>query len=233
MLKQQKNNNGYVTMRTVDRKFRIGLPNRGRLSGLCREIFVNNLQLLGEEALTSRCYHFATNDGSAEIIFVRSDDIPRLVAEGHLDAGITGQDYVLESKLPLTELIDLNLCYGDVSVLVPDNSPITSVSELDGKVIATQLPVIAQAWLNEKQLTNATIMRNTGANEVYPFLGLADATIDVVSSGETARANNMKTLDVILPSSGRLFTSKAGLEANKAALDHLVERLKKEYLQVQ
>jgi ATP phosphoribosyltransferase len=211
-------------------KLRIALPNQGRLSAECRSIFINNLHILKSEASISRRYHYQSLDGAFEFIFARSDDLPRLVAMGVVDLCITGKDYVVESGADIAELLDIDLCAGDICVLVPKTSDLKSIKDLDNKTIATQLPNLAKNWLNRKRVKNFMILANKGANEVYPYLGLADATIDIVSTGKTARSNGLESIEIIMHSSGRLFSNNESLKRYPDKISWLIENLKKEYL---
>lgn len=213
-----------------ERIFRIGLPNRGRLGQLCRSIFINNLRMLPESAMDSRKYYHTARDGQSEFIFARSKDLPRLVSQGTVDACITGKDYVEDSGEKLKEIIDLDLCPGEVDILVPNNSQIRTPQELQGLTIATQLPRIAEKWVQENNLDRVAILVNEGANEVFPYLGLAHATLDVVSTGDTARANELIPIIRVLYSSGRLYTSEASYEDNSQKLDELANGLYLKYL---
>lgn len=202
--------------------FRLGVPNTGRLSQLVGYILANKLNIIDARALTSRRYvHIGSfRNSTIEVIFARSEDLPRLVNEKAIDACITGRDYVYENAEHLHETVDLKLCPGTVSLLVPKKSEFFSLHQLEGKIIATQLPKISRNWIRNNAI-NAKIRHNIGANEVYPYLGLADATIDVVSTGETAKQNGMHPVVKILSSSGRLFASERALNIHRDILDGL------------
>lgn len=214
----------------MNKKIRIGLPNVGRLSELTRSIFIDYLGLLPQSARDTRRYSMPSNDGVFEFIFVRSDDLPKLTEQGIVDLCITGKDYVLEMQTDLVELLDLGLADGTLKVLVPTDSDITEISDLQGKVIATQAPNLAKQWISQNNLSDITVRHNNGANEVYPYLGLADATVDIVTSGETARLNNLRELCDIVYSSGRFWANKQSYQQNRQLVDSLTDRLKKEYL---
>ncbi|HUC89341.1 MAG TPA: ATP phosphoribosyltransferase [Patescibacteria group bacterium] len=209
---------------------RIGLPNQGRLGDICRSIFIDSLHNLERDVMESRKYSHNSIDGKFEFIFARSDDLPKLLAQGVIDLCMTGKDYVIESEeKTLVELLDLDLCAGDISVLVPADSHIKNASDLEGVIVATQLPIIAQDWLETNQI-NAKLRVNKGANEVYPHLGLAEATIDVVSTGQTAQANGLVPIAFVMHSSGRLWTTENAHSKFRAEISELVKKLRKDYL---
>lgn len=213
-----------------ERLFRIGLPNRGRLGNICRAIFINDLRMLHESVMDSRRYFHDSRDRGVEFIFARSKDLPRLVAQGAVDVCITGKDYVEDSEQKLVELLDLDLCPGYVSILVPIYSGIKEITDLQDTIIATQLPNIAKRWLEKNNLTQTKILLNEGANEVFPHLGLAHATMDMVSTGDTAKANDLIPIIRVLYSSGRLFTNEDTYRRHKDHIDNLVASLTKRYL---
>jgi len=186
--------------------------------------------MLHESVMDSRRYFHYARDNSCEFIFARSKDLPRLTAQGVVDTCITGEDYVEESEQKLLELIDLDLCPGNVSILVPTGSKVREAIDLQGAIIATQLPNITKRWLEQNDLTETKILVNEGANEVYPHLGLAHATLDMVSTGDTAKANDLVQIIQVLYSSGRLFTTDSTYQHHKSRTDDLVGDLKERYL---
>lgn len=214
----------------LERSFRVGLPNRGRLGDLCRGIFINNLRVLHESVTDSRRYHHYSKDEKFEFVFARSKDLPKLQRLGIIDVCITGKDYVEDSGEDLMEVLDLDLCPGSVDLLVPFESKIRTPSDLEGLTIATQLPNIARHWLVANNLQTAQLLINEGANEVYPYLGLAHATIDIVSTGDTARINGLISMAHILYSSGRLFSSEDAYFHNRSQIDDLSGMLQERYL---
>lgn len=213
-----------------EESFRIGLPNRGRLGNLCKLIFIENLKMLHESVLDSRRYYHFSRNKKAEFIFARSKDLPKLQNQGIIDVCITGKDYTEESGENLIELLDLDLCPGVVSILVPVGSLIKKVGDLEGVTIATQLPNIAKRWICENNLQTTKLLINEGANEVFPHLGLTEATLDIVSTGDTAKANDLFPIIQVLSSSGRLFTSENSYNKYRSQIDDLVVSLRERYL---
>lgn len=187
---------------SADRPVRVGLPNRGRLHEL----------VLGH--ISSRCWiseehprrlWFLALNGAVELICVRSTDVPQLLDDGVLDLGITGSDYVTESGIKLQEILDLGYGTGLLSVLVAKDDPADNIEDLEKDVrIATQYPVSTLFYLRPL-LPELSIRTVDGAAEVYPHLGLCRAIVDIVSTGDTARANDMRSLYTLSEVSARVY----------------------------
>ena len=174
-------------------KLRIGVPSKGRLSDHARG-------LLQEAGLSFRRQErslFASVRGMpVEIIFLRTDDIPLLCAEGAIDLGITGSDRVLESGVDLTTRLPLNVGKCRLTVCVAESSPIESAAELDGCRIATSFPNITSSYLAQHK-AKAHLVPLSGSVEIMISLGVADAVVDLVETGSTLAANHLRILDEI------------------------------------
>jgi len=188
--------------------------------------------MLPESVIDSRRYFHDSKDGNTEFIFARSTNLPNLLFQEVVDVGITGEDYVKESGIELIELLDLDLCSGKVCILTPSDSSIKSPSDLKGLVIATQLPNIAKKWIKEAGLETTKILLMDGACEVFPHLSLAHATLDVVSTGDTARANNLLPLLEILYTSGRMYCKQSVYEKYAEEIENIISSLRKKYLKL-
>lgn len=174
-------------------KLRIGVPSKGRLSDHAKG-------LLQEAGLSFRRQErslFANVRGMpVEIIFLRTDDIPLLCAEGAIDLGITGSDRVLESGVDLTTRLPLNVGKCRLTVCVAESSSIESAAELDGCRIATSFPNITSSYLAQHQ-AKAHLVPLSGSVEIMISLGVADAVVDLVETGSTLAANHLRILDEI------------------------------------
>src|SRR5690606_7861633 len=114
--------------------FRIGIPSKGRLSELATEILQEGgLKFRRQD----RSLFARVRDMPIDITFLLADDIPVLCAEGAIDMGITGSDLVCESGVELVERLRLGVGKCRLAICVPDDAPIESPSQLDGKRIAT------------------------------------------------------------------------------------------------
>ena len=90
--------------------------------------------------------------------------------------------------------------------------------------------ILLRRWIDNNNLKSTNLLINEGANEVYPHLGLADATLDVVSTGDTAKANDLIPIINILYSSGRMFTSESSYAKYQPQIDFLINMLKERYV---
>jgi ATP phosphoribosyltransferase len=138
-----------------------------------------------------------------DVLLVRAADVPEYVQDGVVECGITGADLVRESGAEVDELLRLGFGACTLEAAVPAESPMRSLDDLDGVRIATVYPRLARQLLGERGL-EVELIRVTGSVEVAPRLGLADAIVDLVSSGSTLRTNGLRSL-------GALFSSQAVL----------------------
>ena len=172
---------------------RIGIPSKGRLSDLA-------IQLLKEAGLSFRRQHrslFArVRDEPIDIIFLRTDDIPVLCAEGAIDMGVTGSDLVMESQVDVDSRIELGVGKCRLALCVPEDSPVQAASELSGKRIATTFPKITQEYLDRNNAP-AHMVWLSGSVEIMISLGVADAIVDLVETGSTLAANRLRIIDEI------------------------------------
>ena len=134
---------------------------------------------------------------------MRAADVPEYVQDGVVDCGITGADLVEESGASVSELLRLGFGSCTLEAAVSAESPIVSLDELGGARVATVYPRLAERLLAERGLA-VDLVRVTGSVEVTPRLGLADAIVDLVSSGSTLRTNGLRSL-------GALYESEAVL----------------------
>lgn len=180
---------------------RIAIPAKGRL----REPTVALLEDagLGPEVPGERALAFPCRNAPVEVLLVRAADVPEYVQDGVVDCGVTGADLVRERGAAVSELLRLGYgsCTLDAAVL--QESPVQLLDDLDGLRIATVFPRLARELLAERGI-DAELIDVTGSVEVAPRLGLAEAIIDLVSSGNTLRTNGLRSL-------GSLFSSEAVL----------------------
>lgn len=167
---------------------RIGLPSKGRLSDLASE-------LLKEAGIKfrrqNRSLFAKVSDLPIEIIFLRTDDIPVLCAEGAIDMGITGSDLVAEAQAEIDTRLSLGVGKCRLAVCVPDSMEIDSPAELDGLRIATSFTNVTRTYL-EQHGARAHLVPLTGSVEIMINLGIADAIVDLVETGSTLAANRLK-----------------------------------------
>jgi ATP phosphoribosyltransferase len=140
-----------------------------------------------------------------DVLLVRAADVPEYVQDGVVDCGITGADLVYERAVQVDELLRLGFGACTLEAAVPEESPAQRLDDLNGLRIATVYPRLARDLLAEHEV-RVELVEVTGSVEVAPRLGLADAIVDLVSSGSTLRTNGLRSL-------GSLFSSEAVLVA--------------------
>ena len=127
---------------------------------------------------------------------MRAADIPEYVQDGVVDCGITGLDLVRERGAVVRELLPLGFGSCRLEAAVPEEAAIESLDELAGASVATVYPNLAKALLP----VGVTLVDVSGSVEIAPRLGLAEAIVDLVSSGSTLRTNGLRSLGVLLES---------------------------------
>ena len=169
----------------------------------------------------SRQLFAKTNDPEIELVFVRAQDIPNLVAKGATDLGITGYDLVRESGSDVVELLDLGFGYTKVVVAAHEKSGVESAKDIkSGMRVATEFPNVAGRYFTEKS-KKVEITRVTGAAEITPFIGVADLVVDISSTGTTLRTHGLQIIDTILESSARLIANRRSLREKKAKIEDI------------
>ena len=165
-----------------------------------------------------------------DLLLVRDDDIPGLVARGASDVGIVGGNVFEEAKRSdeadgavLLRALGFSRCR--LCIAVPKSEPYETPADLDGRSVATSYPAITRAWSEAKGAGLDTVMMS-GAVEIAPRLGIADAICDIVSTGATLDANGLRVAETIYESEALLVGRAAGLTpAKRAVLDALSARI--------
>ncbi len=186
---------------------RIAVPNKGRI----HEPSISLLERAGLhiENGSDRKLYAKTVDPDVTVVFVRAADIPEYIADGAADLGITGYDQVREAGHPnVVELLDLGFGTCRLVLAAPDDSGIESVADLEGKTVATEFPNVSYEHFAERGVEPA-IVEVTGATELTPHVDMADAIVDITSTGTTLRVNSLAEIDEVLASSVRLFASES------------------------
>lgn len=167
----------------------IGVPSKGRLSD-------PTLDLLKRAGIKfrrgARSLYAHCKKNPITLVFVRAEDIPILVAEGALHVGITGSDLIVEKKATVDTLMDVGFGECRLSIAAPIKQ-VTKISQLKNKRIATSFPIVTNKFFKENK-TPVKVFEVSGSVEVMIALGLADAIVDIVETGDTLRENG---LDVI------------------------------------
>ena len=163
---------------------------------------------------SSRSYYPTIDDDELECLLIRAQEMARYVEQGILDAGITGHDWILETQADVVEICEL--VFSKVSrrpvrwvLCVPNESPVQSVKDLEGKRIATEAVGLTERYF-AKHGVHARVEFSWGATEVKPPK-LADAIVEVTETGSSLRANNLRIVDEVLQSTTRLIANKNSL----------------------
>ncbi|HQP99315.1 MAG TPA: ATP phosphoribosyltransferase [bacterium] len=191
-------------------RLRLGIP-KGSLQESTMTLFARagfNITVNG------RSYFPTCDDEEIAPVLLRAQEIPRYVADGVLDAGITGHDWVVENKVDVIEVAEL--VYAKQSMrpvrwvlAVHENDEAKSVRDLEGKTIATEVVNITRDYLASHGV-NAKVEFSWGATEVkVPHL--VDAIVDVTETGSSLRENNLRIVDTVLESTTRLIANRESM----------------------
>lgn len=205
-----------------DKKLRFGLP-----KGSLQEATIEKMAKAGFNIqVSSRSYIPYVDDEELEIRLIRAQEISRYVEHGYLDCGITGHDWIIENGSKVHEVGEF--LFSKVSrkparwvLCVPENSPVKSVRDLQGKRIATEVVNLTKKYL-KKHGVKAEVEFSWGATEVKAH-ELVDAIVEVTETGSSLRANKLRIVDELLRSTPRLI-------ANRDAWKHNWKRQKIETL---
>lgn len=190
-----------------DGRLTVAVPSKGRLSE-------PSLRLCADAGLsfeaTERSLVVPCANAPVDLLLVRTDDIPEYVQDGVVDLGITGANLVLETGADVVEVLELGFGRCTLAAAVPDGASATRLGDLEGLRVATTYPVSTRALLAERGVA-VELVTISGSVEAAPRLGLADAIVDLVSTGSTLRANGLRRV-------GDLHASQAVLVSRRDAL---------------
>ena len=199
---------------------RLAIPNKGRIAAPVMELVEKSGLHLPETAGERRLIT-KTLDPHVEILFARPVDIPEYVATGAADLGITGRDMVIERGSDVKDLLDLGFGRAKVVLAVREDSEIHSVRDLAGAKVATEFPAITQNFF-KKQGVSVNVVVVGGACEATPHLGIADAIVDLSSSGTTLKTNRLRVISDVLETSTHLIANKESLRTKKEKIDEIL-----------
>jgi ATP phosphoribosyltransferase len=190
----------------MTRRLRLAIPNKGRLvdptvtllrdAGLVFEA--------GEGALVARVQNF-----DLDILFVRTNDVTEFVNDGVAELGVTGLDLVAEAGSEVPQLRKLGYGRCRLTIAVPNDSPFRAAEDLAGLRVATSHVNLTRRFFERRSIP-VRVVPVSGAAEVAPRLGLAEAIVDLVSTGSTMVVNGLRPIEEV-------FESEAVLLANAAA----------------
>jgi ATP phosphoribosyltransferase len=160
-----------------------------------------------------------------EVLFLRDDDVPEVVADGIADIGIVGENVLLEKDKPLQIVERLGFARCRLSIAVPKTVLYRAAVDLENRHIATAFPHILESFLTSKGVI-AHIHVISGSVEIAPGIGLADAIFDIVSTGSTLISNGLKEVETVLHSEAVLVTRKALDKTQTKQLNKLLFRIR-------
>ncbi|SEQ73039.1 ATP phosphoribosyltransferase [Natrinema salaciae] len=182
---------------------RIAVPNKGRL----HEPTIDLLERAGLhlENGADRKLYADTVDPEVTVLFARAADIPEYVSDGAADLGITGFDQVREARVDdVAELLDLEFGRCRLVLAAPEDGDIDAVEDLTGATIATEFPNVTTDFFADTSV-DPDIVEVSGATELTPHVEMADAIVDITSTGTTLKMNRLAVVEEVLASSVRLF----------------------------
>ncbi len=187
---------------------RLGLP-KGSLQQPTFELFSHAGYSI---SVGARSYYPVVDDEELECRLLRPQEIPRYVADGVLDAGISGLDWIRENRADTVEVAELVYAKQTAApvrwvIAVAADSPIRSVADLPGKRIATELVNVTKDFLAQHGV-QAVVEYSYGATEAK-VPELADAIVELTETGASLRAQGLRIIDTVLESTTRLIASKA------------------------
>ena len=203
---------------------KLGMP-----KGSLQEATIDLFRKAGIRISSSdRSYFPYCDDDEIEIMFIRSQEIGKYVEDGLFDAGITGQDWILETEAQVKEICEL--VYGKTGfkpvrwvLAAPEKSTINSVKNLEGKTIATELVSFVKKYLASNNV-RAHVEYSWGATEAKAGI-LVDAIVELTETGRSLRANRLRIVEDVLASTTRFI-------ANKKAWDDPWKREKMENIAI-
>jgi ATP phosphoribosyltransferase len=218
-------------MDTSKRRIKIAVQKTGRLT----EHSLDLLERCGLKFTQSKDQLFCFGENMPiDLLLVRDDDIPGLVADDICDLGIVGLNVVEEKRLGreyegretlFDRVFDLDFGHCRLSIAAPEDTSYSGIESLENKVIATSYVSLLRDFL-ERNGINASIEYFSGAVEIAPKLGKADYICDLVSTGSTLTANGLTEVEVLLESEAVIIQTRAPLPEDKQELvDRILQRL--------
>lgn len=223
---------------------RIAVPNKGRLHEPTIDLLER--AGLHVEKTANRQLYANTVDPEVTVLFARAADIPEYVRDGAADLGVTGLDQAKESgqvleggdnsssltsegvaeptigakdesnKPALVDLLDLDYGRCRLVLAAPEDGDISTPADVEGKTVATEFPNITRSYFDDRGIA-ADIVEVTGATELTPHVEMADAIVDITSTGTTLQVNRLAIIADVLESSVRLFARSDVLSKSKVA----------------
>jgi ATP phosphoribosyltransferase len=196
-------------MASAEKILRFGIP-KGSLEQQTIELMRKSGWRI---SVDSRSYIPSVDDPDLSLRVMRPQEMPRYIADGHLDAAITGSDWVMENDVDLVQVE--SFIYAKVSMkpsrwvlVVPEDSPVRRLEDLEGKVVATEIVGFTKRVFAERKV-KVDIEFSWGATEAKAADGLVDAIVDVTETGSSLRANKLRIVEELLTSNPVLVANPA------------------------
>jgi ATP phosphoribosyltransferase len=179
---------------------------------------------VSEDPEKSRKLILATNRPDVRVVLVRATDVPTYVQYGGADLGVAGKDVLLEhGGQGLYQPLDLNIARCRMSVAVRDDFDYAAAVKQGSRIrVATKYTTVARQHFADKGV-HVDLIKLYGSMELAPLTGLADAIVDLVSTGSTLKANHLVEVEHIMPISSRLVVNQAALKLKRATLRPLID----------
>lgn len=177
-----------------------------------------------DDPVKSRKLILATNQGDLRVLVVRATDVPTYVQYGGADLGITGKDTLLEhGSLGLYQPLDLQIARCRISVAVREGFDYADAVRQGSRLkVATKYVAISRDFFATKGV-HVDLIKLYGSMELAPLTGLADAIVDLVSTGNTLKANHLVEVERIMDISARLIVNQAALKLKQAPIRKLID----------
>lgn len=179
-----------------------------------------------EDVQTSRKLIIGTSCPDVELVMLRASDVPTYVRHGAADLGVAGKDVLLESGSEgLYQLLDLGIGRCRMSVATRRGHDWIATVQRGARIrVATKFIVTAREHFAGKGM-HVDLIKLYGSMELAPLAGLADAIVDLISTGNTLKANDLVEVETIMPISSRLLANPAALKLKREAIKPLIDRL--------
>ena len=177
-----------------------------------------------EDPETSRKLILPTNQSGVRVVLVRATDVPTYVEYGGADLGVTGKDTLIEhGGMGLYQPLDLNIAKCRMSVAVRADFDYTSAVRSGSRLkVATKYTAIAREFFAQ-QGVHVDLIKLYGSMELAPLTGLADAIVDLVSTGSTLKANHLIEVERIMDISSRLVVNQAALKLKQNEIRAIID----------
>src|SRR3989338_4611139 len=194
---------------------KLGIP-KGSLQEKTLELF----KMAGFNIYASSRSYFPTiDDSEIKVILIRAQEMSRYVEQGVLDCGITGEDWILENNSDVVRVQELVYAKTGMNAVrwvlaVPNDSPVKSVKDLQGKRIATELKGFTEQYL-KKNGVKADVEFSWGATEAKVATGLVDAIVELTETGSSLKANNLRIVETLCYSTTQFIANKKAWKDKK------------------